>query len=58
MFDQNRAYMTLGYKVAKVGRVELSYLNQQVLKADGVKGENNHTLQVGLTSTVPFGVER
>jgi hypothetical protein len=52
IFDQNRAYLALGYKVPKVGRLEIGYLNQKVFKADGIGVENNHTLQVGLASTI------
>lgn len=52
IFDQNRAYVALGYKIARWGRLEVGYLNQKVFKADGVRVENNHTLQVGLSSTV------
>jgi hypothetical protein len=49
-FDQNRVYMALGYKVPKLGRFEIGYLNQLILKSDGIRVENNHTLQVSLTS--------
>ncbi len=52
IFDQNRAYAAIGYKIPKVGRLELGYLNQLIFKSDGIKVENNHTLQVGLTCTI------
>jgi hypothetical protein len=48
--DQNRAYMAIGYKIPKVGRLEVGYLNQLVFKSDGIKVENNQTIQVGLSS--------
>lgn len=54
IFDQNRAYIALGYKIPKVGRLEIGYMNQIILKSDGVKVENNHTLQVGLISNIDF----
>ncbi|HMX40491.1 MAG TPA: DUF2490 domain-containing protein [Saprospiraceae bacterium] len=54
ILDQNRAYAALGYKVPRLGRVELGYLFQRVFKADGVKTENNHTLMLGLASTLPL----
>lgn len=54
IFDQNRAYLALGYKFPKLGRLELGYLNQIILKSDGLKIENNHNLQVGLSSTLDF----
>jgi Protein of unknown function (DUF2490) len=54
IFDQNRAYIALGYKIPKVGKLEIGYLNQLIFKGDGVKVENNRTLQVGLISTIDF----
>ncbi len=54
LFDQNRAYVALGYKIPKWGRFEVGYLNQLVFRASGLEVENNHTLQVGLSSTAPF----
>lgn len=52
--DQNRAYAALGYKIPKLGRLELGYLYQAINKTDGIKRERNHTLQVGLTSNFDF----
>jgi hypothetical protein len=54
IFDQNRAYVALGYKVPGLGRVEFGYLNQLILRSDGIRVENNHTLQLGVYSTLPF----
>ena len=54
IFDQNRAYAALGYKFPKWGKLEIGYMNQMVVKSDGVKVENNHTLQVGFSSTLEF----
>lgn len=50
--DQNRAYAAFGYKIPKLGRLELGYMYQTIHKADGVKRERNHTLQVGLSSNI------
>jgi len=52
--DQNRAYIALGYKLPKLGRLEIGYLNQLVVKPDGLKVENNHTLQLGMISNINF----
>lgn len=52
--DQNRAYIALGYKIPKLGRLEMGYMNQLIVKPDGIKVENNHTLQVGLSSVLNF----
>lgn len=54
LIDQNRAYAAIGYKIPKVGRLEVGYLYQTVIKADGIKVEDNHTLQVGLSTNIPF----
>lgn len=54
IFDQNRAYAAIGYKFPKWGKLEVGYLNQMVVKSDGIKIENNHTLQVGFSSTIDF----
>ncbi|MBL7755230.1 MAG: DUF2490 domain-containing protein [Chitinophagaceae bacterium] len=53
-FDQNRLYLALGYKIPKWGRLELGYLEQTIFKPDGIKIENNRTLQLGLSSTLDF----
>ncbi|MDI9319358.1 MAG: DUF2490 domain-containing protein [Phycisphaerales bacterium] len=54
LFDQNRAYAAIGYKIPKIGRLEIGYLEQTILKSDGFKIENNHTIQIGLSSNVDF----
>lgn len=50
IFDQNRAFFGLGYKIPKVGKLEFGYLNQILLKSDGIKVENNNTLLVSLNA--------
>jgi len=54
IFGQNRLYFALGYQIPGIGKLEAGYLSQIIQKPDGVKIERNHTLQMGLTSTVPF----
>lgn len=54
VFDQNRAYVALGYRIPKIGRLEFGYMQQLILKANGKQVENNHTLQLGLISNIPF----
>jgi hypothetical protein len=54
LFDQNRAYLALGYKIPKIGRFEVGYMQQTVIKPNGLQVEYNHTLQVGLSSTLDF----
>lgn len=52
--DQNRAYVAIGYRFPKIGRLELGFMEQTVFKGDGIRIERNHTLQVGLISTIDY----
>lgn len=54
VFDQNRLYGAIGYKIPHLGRLEAGYLEQTIIKSDGIRMENNHTLQLGLSSTMDF----
>ena len=54
LFDQNRAYLAIGYKIPKIGRFEVGYMQQTIIKPNGIQVEYNHTLQVGLSSTLDF----
>ncbi|RDV16960.1 DUF2490 domain-containing protein [Pontibacter diazotrophicus] len=54
IFDQNRAYAAIGYKISDSAALEFGYLNQIVQKADGVVFEHNHTLQVSFFHTLNF----
>ncbi len=54
IFDQNRAYAAIGYKIPKLGKLEIGYLQHLLIKGDGVRVENNHTLQIGLSSNLDF----
>ncbi len=54
IFDQNRAYVAIGYKFPKWGKLEIGYMNQLLVRSDGLRIENNHTLQVGFSSTIDF----
>jgi hypothetical protein len=62
LFDQNRLYGAIGFTLSQNTKLEVGYLNQRVqlrtLDASQPSPrnriENNHTLQVGLFSTIPF----
>lgn len=54
LLDQNRAYLALGYKIPKIGRFEVGYMQQTIIKPNGLQVEYNHTLQIGLSSTLDF----
>lgn len=52
LFDQNRLYLAIGYRLSKIGRLEVGYLNQTIVKSDGKTIETNNTLQVGLLANI------
>lgn len=63
VFDQNRAFVGIGFVIPKLGRLELGYLNQTINKDYGSvleDGENrviskrevNHTLSLALYTTI------
>lgn len=54
IFDQNRLYGAIGYKIPKAGRLELGLLSQIIQKPDGVKIERNTTFQLGFSSNIDF----
>jgi hypothetical protein len=47
-FDQNRAYLGLGYQMNDKVRFELGLLHHFVRKRDGVRFESNPTMQMGV----------
>jgi hypothetical protein len=61
IFDQNRAYVAAGFTLSPTLKLELGYLYQVVqLRSLDLTAqpknriENNHTLQIGVYSTLPF----
>ena len=51
LFDQNRLYGAIGYQWSQAVRLEAGCLLQTLYKPDGIRVEQNHTLQLGLTTT-------
>ncbi len=54
ILDQNRLYGAIGWKFNSNFNVQLGYLNQFVVKSDGIKSERNHTFQIGITYNLDF----
>jgi hypothetical protein len=52
ILDQNRVYFAVGNKIPKLGRLEVGYFLQTIYKPDGFKVERNHTLQIGLSTSL------
>ncbi len=61
IFDQNRLYAALGISLSANVKIEAGYL-YQLVKLRSLDNqlrnriENNHTLQLGLFSTIPFSI--
>jgi hypothetical protein len=54
IFDQNRAYAALGFRLPRLGNLEIGYLQQTVQQGSGRVIEYNHTFQIGFFSNAPF----
>lgn len=55
VFDQNRAYAAVAYSLPRSSRLEVGYMNQILQQRNGRIFESNHTLQIGIFSTMRFG---
>ncbi|MBK7869714.1 MAG: DUF2490 domain-containing protein [Saprospiraceae bacterium] len=49
ILDQNRLSLTLGYRFNPNVNLQAGYLNQYIVKPDGIQQERNHNFQLGLT---------
>jgi hypothetical protein len=54
ILDQNRFYAALGWQLNAAGNIQVGYMNQFVVKPDGLRMERNHTLQVAATYNLDF----
>lgn len=50
--DQNRISVTIGYVINANCNIQVGYLNQYIIKGDGLKTESNHTMQVSIMYNV------
>jgi len=55
VFDQNRAYAAAVYQFHKHARIETGFMEQTLQQRNGRVFENNHTIQIGIFSNLPFG---
>ncbi len=53
-FDQNRAFIGIGYKFNPTTKLEMGFMEQTVQRRGGKIWENNHTPVIWLVSTHPF----
>jgi hypothetical protein len=54
ILDQNRLYASLGWRFNAACNIQLGYLNQYIVKKDGIHAERDHTLQASLTYNMDF----
>jgi hypothetical protein len=54
IFDQNRIFVGIGYKFPQLGRLEVGFLEQTIIRSDGIKVENNHTFSISLMNNLDF----
>lgn len=54
VFDQNRAFIGVGYHFPRQMNLEVGYMEHTVQNRGGQLYQHNHTFQVTLSSTLPF----
>jgi hypothetical protein len=54
VLDQNRFNLSLGWRFNTNFNIQIGYLNQYIIKIDGIKTERNHTLLTGITYNFDF----
>lgn len=54
ILDQNRLILALGYKFSPNLNIQMGYMNQFVIKTNGVQMERNHTLWTSIVYNLDF----
>lgn len=54
ILDQNRLYGAIGWKFNAKSNIQLGYLNQIIVKSNGIDMERNHNLQLSWTYNLDF----
>jgi hypothetical protein len=54
ILDQNRFNAAIGWRFNSNFNIQIGYLNQYIVKSDGIKVERNHTLLTGITYNLDF----
>jgi hypothetical protein len=54
ILDQNRYYGGIAYQSNSVCNIQVGYLNQRIVKSDGIRIENNHTAQLAFIYILGF----
>ncbi len=53
-FNQNWAYLGIGYQFNEKTKMSIGYMNQYLPKNDDIRIENNHTLNIGFSHSFDF----
>ena len=51
VYDQNRAYVSVGKRFGSIGRIEIGYMYQNLLQRNGVVREHNHIVVISFLSS-------
>lgn len=54
ILDQNRYIAAVGYKVSPNFNFQVGYLNQIIVKSNGIQIERNHTLWTSIVYNIDF----
>jgi hypothetical protein len=54
LLDQNRIFLGIGFKAPHLGRIELGFLEQSLVKSDNLSIEDNHTLVLSWNAGFDF----
>jgi hypothetical protein len=58
VFDQNRYNTSLGWRFNSNFSIQLGYLNQYIIKSDGIKAERNHTFLISTNYNLDFSTKQ
>jgi len=58
ILDQNRFNLALGWRCNKNFNVQIGYLNQIIVKTDGIRMEKNHTLVIATIYNLDFSKKK
>lgn len=50
VYDQNRAYVSVGKRFGAIGRIEIGYMYQNLLQRNGMVREHNHIAVISFLS--------
>ena len=58
ILDQNRFNVSMGWKFDNNFNIQVGYMNQFIVKSDGVKIERNHTFLSSISYSLDFSIKK